>query len=62
MQTVSTICLYLMDDMVIHLLSETSLMVMWMKLKEMYMVKSLTNVLFLWKQFYQLRMCEGQSV
>ena len=33
-----------------------------MKLEEMYMMKSLTNTLFFWKQFYQLWMNEGQSV
>ena len=26
------------------------------------MTKSLTNTLFLWRQFYQLRMAEGQSM
>ena len=26
------------------------------------MAKALTNTLFLWRQFYQLRMIEGQSV
>ena len=26
------------------------------------MVKSLTNTLFLWRQFYQLQMTEGQSI
>ena len=52
MQVVSTICLYLADDVVIHVLGKTSLMTMWMKLKEMYMMKSLTNALFLRKQFY----------
>ena len=47
MQVVSMICLYMMDDVVIYLLSETFLMVMWMKLEEMYKVKSLTNAFFL---------------
>ena len=43
MQMVSMIHLYLMDDVVIHVLGETSLMVMWTKLEEIYMAKSLTN-------------------
>ena len=59
MQVVSTIRLYLMDDVMIHVLSETSPTAMWMKLEEMCMTKSLTNILFLWKQFYQLQINEG---
>ena len=62
MQTVSMIRLYLADDVVIHVLNESSPTVLWEKLEELYMAKSLTNALFLWKQFYQLRMTEGQSV
>ena len=49
MQVVSTIYWYLMDDVVTHVLSETSPMVIWSKLEEMYMTKTLTNALFLWK-------------
>ena len=45
MQTVSTIRMYL--TVVIHVLSETSPTVLWSKLVELYMVKSLTNTLFL---------------
>ena len=59
MQAVSTIRMYLADEVVIHVLSETSPVVLWSKLKELYMAKSLTNTLFLWRQFYQLRMTEG---
>ena len=62
MQAVSTIRMYLTDEVVIHVLSETSPTVLWSKLEELYMAKSLTNTLFLWRQFYQLRMIEGQSV
>ena len=62
MQAVSTIRMYLADEVVIYVLSETSPTVLWSKLEELYMVKSLTNTLFLWRQFYQLRMTEGQSV
>ena len=47
MQMVSTIHLYLADDMVIHVLDEIFFIVIWMKLEKMYMVKSLTNALFL---------------
>ena len=54
--------MYLADEMVIHVLSETFLMVLWLKLEELYKAKSLTNTLFLWRQFYQLRMAKGQSV
>ena len=45
MQTVSTICLYLTDEVVIHALGETSPMVLWSILEELYMMKSLTNTL-----------------
>ena len=58
MQAVSTICLYLVDKVVIHVLDETFQTMLWSKLEELYMVKSLTNTLFLWRQFYQLRMTE----
>ena len=61
-QTVSTIRLYLVDDIAIHVLNETSAIVLWVKLEELYMGKTLTNSLLLWRQFYQLRMTEEQSV
>ena len=54
--------MYLTIEVVIHVLSETFLTVLWSKLEELYMAKSLTNTLFLWRQFYQLWMVEGQSV
>ena len=54
--------MYLADEVVIHVLSETSPTVLWSKLEELYMAKSLTNTLFLWRQFYQLQMTEGQRV
>ena len=62
MQTVSTFCMYLTDEIVIHMLDEIFSTILWSKLEELYMTKSLTNTLFLWRQFYQLRMAEGQSV
>ena len=52
MQAVSTICLYLADKVVIYVLDETFQTMLWSKLEELYMVKSLINILFLWKQFY----------
>ena len=59
MQAVSTIRMYLTDEVMIHVLSETSPTVLWSKLEELYMMKSLTNTFFLWRQFYQLWMTEG---
>ena len=47
MQVVSSVCMYLADEVVIHVLSETSATMLWSKLEELYMVKSLTNTLFL---------------
>ena len=35
---------------------------LWSKLEELYIVKCLTNTLFLWRQFYQLRITERQSM
>ena len=49
MQVVSTSCLYLADEVVIHVLDETFPTVLWSKLKKLYMVKSFTNTLFLWR-------------
>ena len=51
-QTMNTIRLYLMDDVTIHVLNETSPIVLWAKLEELYMGKTLTNMLLLWRQFY----------
>ena len=62
MQVVDTIRLYLANEVVIHVLGETSPTMLWSKLEELYVTKSLTNILFLWRQFYQLRMTEGQSM
>ena len=61
MQAVSTICIYLADEVVIYILGETFPTVLWSKLEELYMTKSLTNTFFLWRQFYQLRMIKKQS-
>ena len=47
MQAMSTICMYLADEVVIYVLSETFSTVLWSKLEELYMAKSLTNTLFL---------------
>ena len=49
MQTVSTIRMYLADEVVIHVLDEIFSTVLWSKLEELYMMKSLTNTLFLWR-------------
>ena len=47
MQMVSTIHMYLTDEVVIHILDEISPTMLWSKLEELYMMKSLTNTLFL---------------
>ena len=61
-EAVSTIRLYLTNDVAIHILNETFPTVLWVKLEELYIEKIITNTLLLWKQFYQLRMIEGQSM
>ena len=40
---VSMIRLYLADEVVIHMLGKTSPIILWSKLEELYMVKSLTT-------------------
>ena len=52
MQAIGMICLYLIDEVVIHVLDETFSMILRSKLEKLYMMKSLTNTLFLWRQFY----------
>lgn len=42
----STICLYLANNVVIHILSETFSMMLWTKFEELYIVKFFTNTLF----------------
>ena len=58
-QMVRMIHLYLADDVVIHILGKTFSIALWLKLEKFYMMKLLTNMLFLWRQFYQLQMDEG---
>ena len=43
---VSTIHLYSMDDVVMYVPNKIFLTIIWMKLEEMYIAKSLTNTLF----------------
>ena len=49
MQTVSTIRLHLADDVAIHVLNETSPIILWTKLEKLYIEKTLTNMLLLWR-------------
>ena len=46
MQAVSTIRMYLADEVVIHVLGKTSPTMLWSKLKELYITKSLMNIIF----------------
>lgn len=47
MQVVSTIYLYLADDVIIHVLSKIFLIVIWMKIEKMYMMKLFIHALSL---------------
>lgn len=62
MMAVSTIRLCLTPEVKYNVLNDTSAPVLWKKLENLYMPKSLTNKLFLKKQLYQLRMEEGTDI
>ena len=47
MQTVSSIWMYLTDEVMIHVLDEIFSIVLWSKLEELYITKSLISTLFL---------------
>ena len=49
MQMVSTIHLYLVNEVVIYVLGNTFSIVLWSKLEKLYITKSLTNILFFWR-------------
>ena len=58
----STIELCLVDEMLYNDMDENSAAGLWLKLESLYMMKSLSNKLYLKKQLYSLRMKEGTLI
>ena len=61
LKAASTIQLYLTDEVIYNMIVEEKAKRLWSRL-EMYMMKSLSNKLYLKKQLYRLRMKEGTAV
>lgn len=58
----SAIRLYLADEVLYNILNEDSTVKLWLKLESFYMIKSLTNRLYLKQKLYTLQMREGMSI
>jgi hypothetical protein len=58
----SAIHLCLVDDVLFNIVTEKTTIVLWSKLESMYMMKSLTNRIFLKRQLYNLCMKEGTKI
>ena len=61
-RALSAIRLCLVDDVLFNIVSEKTIVGLWMKLESLYMVKSLTNRIFLKRQLYSLCMKEGMKI
>ncbi|KAK2979775.1 hypothetical protein RJ640_016307 [Escallonia rubra] len=61
-KAMSTILLSLASEVKCSVLKETSPLTIWSKLEKIYMSKSLTNRLYLKKQFYQLHMDDSSNI
>jgi hypothetical protein len=61
-RALSAICLCLVDDVLFNNVSEKTTINLWTKLESLYMMKSLTNMIFLKIQLYSLRMKEGTEI
>lgn len=62
LMALSAIQLCLADEVLREVAEEESAAGLWLKLKNMYMIKSLTNRLYLKQRLYTLRMSECMSV
>ena len=58
-RALSTIRLFLADEVLFNITKEKTIAILWTKLESLYMTKSLTNIIFLKRQLYNLRMKEG---
>jgi hypothetical protein len=61
-QAISTIEMYITDDVLNHVILVISAKDMWEKLEAIYLGKSLSNKLFLKKKLFKLEMKEGKDV
>ena len=61
-KAVSTIELCLVDEVLSNTMGETTAAELWTKLESLYMTKSLSNVLYLKKKLYELKMKEGAPI
>ena len=61
-KALATIWLCLGNDVMYHVMDEESLVTVWLKLKSCYMLKSLTNKLYLKQWLYELKMVEGKDL
>jgi hypothetical protein len=61
-RAISTIEMYITDDVLNHVISAISAKDMWKKLEAIYLGKSLSNKLFLKKKLFKLEMKEGEDV
>ena len=62
MKVVNTIRLYLADELMYDVMDDVSSAAIWLKLKNRYMSKSLTNKLNLKRKLYELKMVEGANL
>jgi hypothetical protein len=61
-RALSTISLCLADEVLFNIVGEETTTGLWNKLEIMYMTKSLTNIIFLKRQLYNLQMKEGTKI
>ena len=61
-KVLSTIRSCLADDVLFNIIGETSAASMWNKLESHYMTKSMTNIIYLKRQLYDMRMKEGMKI
>ena len=62
MKALSTIRLCLSYDVLFNIVEEDSTTDLWVKLESLYMTKSLTDIMFLKRNLYTLRMNDGSKI
>ena len=61
-RALNTIQLFLEDDVLFNIVEEDSRSCLWVKLEILYMTKSLTNMIFLKRKLYTLRVNDGLKI
>jgi hypothetical protein len=61
-KAIGTIRLCLENEVMFNIIGEDTTISLWSRLESLYMMKSLTNIIFLKKKLYSLRMKEGTRV